>query len=68
VVQFSEGEAGKKTRGDWFKAFLEELPRTVEFKEVAKRRDESGASFSEADKAQVEAGRRIAARVNPPAK
>lgn len=41
VVEFSEG---KKTSAlDWFKNFLEELPKVVEFKEIASRDNDVGA-------------------------
>lgn len=41
VVEFSEG---KKTSAlDWFKNFIEELPKVVEFKEIASRDKDIGA-------------------------
>jgi len=62
TVQFSEGDQGKASRYDWFKGFLEELPKVVEFKEVAGRED-GGAAFAE--KKEVETGNRLASYVNP---
>lgn len=38
VVEFAEGTQG--TSLDWFKNFLEELPKVVEFKEIAVREDD----------------------------
>jgi len=62
-VQFAEGDQGKASRYEWFKGFLEELPKVVEFKEVATR-ETGGAAFAE--KEEVEAGLRMASYVNPP--
>lgn len=37
VIEFAEGDAGKKTRLDFMKAFLSEIPRVVSFGEIAGR-------------------------------
>jgi|Deesub1362B_J571_1020462.scaffolds.fasta_scaffold00331_31 tRNA A37 N6-isopentenylltransferase MiaA len=39
IVEFSEDK--KQSLYDWFKNFLEELPKVVEFKEIAKKEDET---------------------------
>lgn len=36
--QFSEGEGGNKKQVEWFKAFLADLPKVVEFSEIASRK------------------------------
>ncbi|MBW2091128.1 MAG: hypothetical protein JRI34_03265 [Deltaproteobacteria bacterium] len=38
VMEFSEGK--KTSRLDWFKGFMEDLPKLVEFKEIATRDDD----------------------------
>lgn len=60
VVEFSEGSV-KITPLEWFKSFMEELPKVVEFKELATK-DRQFDSFAEQE--SVETGKRIAARVN----
>ena len=40
AIEFAEGK--KESRLEWFKKFLEELPKVVEFKEVATRDQDTG--------------------------
>lgn len=54
-VEFSEDT--KKTPLDWFKEFLEEIPKVVEFKEIATR--ESDAPETDAEFAEVEDQERL---------
>ena len=42
TIEFAEGK-DKVSRLAWFRAFMEELPKVVEFKEIAKRGDDTGA-------------------------
>jgi hypothetical protein len=51
TIEFAEGSA-KQSRLTWFKAFMEELPKVVEFKEIAKRGDDT-APGSAAEKIEV---------------
>jgi len=44
-IEFSE--SGKKSGLDWFKGFIEELPKVVEFREIAGRDTDMGAQGDE---------------------
>jgi hypothetical protein len=43
VIEFAEGEAGKKSQLDFMKAFLAEIPKVASFSEIATRGKDLGA-------------------------
>jgi hypothetical protein len=63
AIQFAEGDQNKKPALKWFQDFLESFEKAPLFKEFATKNG-AGAQFTDEQK-QVEAGRRIAAKVNP---
>ena len=65
TIQFVEGDSGRKSQDAWFKEFLREIAKVVEFKEIATWAA-GDAAFPGRD--LDEAGKRIAARVNPKGK
>lgn len=44
VIEFSEGETGRKSKLDFFKSFLSELPKVIKFGETAGRGKETAAT------------------------